>query len=103
MMDTAAPPAVRVRQMSRDSTDGTTTPEEDRGVTLVRDMFTHIEASGIRLLEIFFSVDTQGKGDLNLHEFSEALARMCFEASRPTPHTHTSSPTESARGGPQRT
>ena len=47
-----------------------------RGAELLLQIFAHVEEVGIRVIEIFFSVDTDGSGELDVMEFEDALKRM---------------------------
>lgn len=42
-------------------------------------IFAHVEKHDIRVIEIFFLVDTDGSGELDVMEFEDALQRMGIE------------------------
>ena len=62
--------------------DATSRPEPreiSQSAKIVEAMFDHVEKAKVLLLEVFYTVDTNGKGNLNLHEFAEVLVRMKFK------------------------
>ena len=43
---------------------------------MLKQIFQHVENTNVKVVEVFFTVDTDGSGELDLYEFEEALNRM---------------------------
>ena len=75
--------AFRTAEARKSESEAKIAVEKGRAVTpinaaaqVLRNVFAHVEAQHIRVVELFFTVDTDGSGELDVFEFEDALMRM---------------------------